>query len=368
MSERTRPELSILIPTRGRPDKLRACIGGLVSQDAPPGTFEILVGVDGATSGEAEAVDEAIRLNASSRSAPRVACRVFELPRAGPAAIRNALLSHARGGHVLLLNDDVIPDPACVRTHLEAQRELAASGRTAMVLGAAPWKIHEPDRLFDRMVRETSMVFFYDQMTGAAAADSGHDWGFRHAWTLNLSMPSGALRDVGGFDASFPSACYEDLECAWRICRRFRAPVLYRPGAVVVHDHRYEPLDYLARELRLGYDALLLAHCAAECAMEIFRRDVASTEEIARCAAEVERDAPHARGLARSFLALADAPAGLVRERSSPTSGVGAVYQHHLPLKRWLWKVGLLSAAEERAFETLDAGELLGVRRATMAA
>ena len=34
-----------------------------------------------------------------------------------------------------------------------------------MVLGSAPWKVHEPDSLFDRLIRETSMVFFYDQMT-----------------------------------------------------------------------------------------------------------------------------------------------------------------------------------------------------------
>lgn len=361
MGERTVPALSILIPTRGRPAKLRACIKGLLAQDVAPGSFEILIGVDGDSSSEAEHVEDVIEAHIQRFGGTRVPCRVFELARGGPAATRNTLLSHARGSTVLLLNDDVVPQAACVRTHIESQRELAGAGKVAMVLGAAPWKVHEPDRLFDRLIRETSMVFFYDQMVGSAAADPNHDWGFRHAWTLNLSMPTRALRDAGGFDATLPAACYEDLECAWRVNKKFQAPVLFRPGAVVLHDHRYEPLDYLAREVRLGHDALVLAHSAAECAMEIFRRDVAGPEEVEKCVKDVERDGPHARGLARSFLALADAPAGLVRERTTATSGIGAIYQHHLPLKRWLWKVGLAASAEGRGVESIDVRELLGL-------
>lgn len=361
MVERKSPEVSILVPTRGRPAKLRACVKGLLAQDAESGSFEILIGVDGATSGESEHVEDVIESHAQRVGGRRVSCRVFELARGGPAATRNALLARARGSVVLLLNDDVLPDAACVRTHMQAQRELVAGSRVAMVLGAAPWKVHEPDRLFDRLIRETSMVFFYDQMVGPAAADPGHDWGFRHAWTLNLSMPTGALREAGGFDATLPAPCFEDLECAWRVQKKFQAPVLFRPGAVVTHDHRYEPLDYLMREIRLGHEALGLAHSAAECAMEIFRRDVASDEEIKRAAKDVDRDGPHARGLARSFLALAEAPAGLVRERTSPTSGIGAIYQHHLPLKRWLWKVGLVASAEGRGPDSIDIREILGL-------
>lgn len=361
MTERKVPEFSILVPTRARPGKLRACVKGLLAQDAPPGSFEVLIGVDGETSGESEHVDGAIDAHVKRAGGPRGAFRVFEMEKRGPAATRNGLLAHARGSHVLLLNDDVVPEPACVRTHMEAQRELGAKGRVAMVLGAAPWKVHEPDRLFDRLIRETSMVFFYDQMVGPAAADPDHDWGFRHAWTLNLSLPTGALRDAGGFDESLTSACFEDLECAWRVSRKFGAPVLFRPGAIVLHDHRYEPLGYLEREVRLGHDAFMLAHAASGCALEIFRRDVADGAEIAKCAKDVERDGPHARGLARSFLALADAPAGLVRERSSASSGIGAIYQHHLPLKRWLWKLGLVTAAEGRALESVDVAGMLGL-------
>jgi F0F1-type ATP synthase membrane subunit a len=37
------------------------------------------------------------------------------------------------------------------------------------VVGDSPWKVHAGDTLFDRMVRETSLIFFYDQMYAKAA-------------------------------------------------------------------------------------------------------------------------------------------------------------------------------------------------------
>lgn len=364
------PELSVLVPTHARPEKLGACVGALLHQDFAASRYEILIGIDGPARGEFEAIEArferaGVRGGAGSggrNGGGRPACRVFELPRGGPAATRNALLSRARGEITLLLNDDVVPDRGALGAHVAAQRELLEAGRTAMVLGASPWRVPEDDRLFDRLIRETSMVFFYDQMVGPRASDRGHDWGFRHAWTLNLSVPTAALREVGGFDASLPGACYEDLECAWRVARRFGAPVLYRPEAVVTHDHVYEPLDYLGREVRLGHDAWLLARSSPACALEVFRRDVGSEEEVAACAEQIERERGRARELARSFMELASMPARAVREQGA----VAGIYQHHLALKRWLWRVGLVAAARGEAargevLSGLDVGEMLGV-------
>lgn len=351
------PELSVLIPTHARPEKLGSCVGALLHQDLGASRFEILIGIDGPARGEIEAIEARFERMGGRGGVGRPACRVFELPRGGPAATRNALLARARGEITLLLNDDVVPDRAALGAHVAAQRELLGAGRTAMVLGAAPWRVPEEDRLFDRLIRETSMVFFYDQMVGPRASDPGHDWGFRHAWTLNLSVPTAALREVGGFDASLPGACFEDLECAWRVARRFGAPVLYRPEAVVTHDHVYEPLDYLAREVRLGHDAWLLARSSPACALEVFRRDVGSEEEVAACAEHIERERGRARELARSFVELAAMPARAVREQGA----VAGIYQHHLPLKRWLWRVGLVAAARGESVAGLDLGALLGL-------
>lgn len=323
-------DLSVLIPTKGRLDRLTACLTGLSSQTLDAQRFEVLVGVDGPDEGEA-ALARAVLPQA----------QVLDGRQAGPAATRNRLIERARGRVTLLLNDDVAPEPTCLAAHLDAQRELAAAGRVALVLGASPWAIHEPDRLFDRLIRSTSMVFFYDRM----ADDPSRDWGFRHAWTLNLSAPTEAIRAVGGFDASLPGACYEDLEWAWRMRQRFDAPVLYRPKAVVVHDHRYEPAGYLDREQLLGREAYRLAGQAPACALELFGRDLTDPAEAAYARAFVACEGRAAERLAESFAQLAQLPASAV-DGPHAKELIAMLYEHHLLLKRWRWNTGLVEAAD----------------------
>ncbi|MCC6285099.1 MAG: glycosyltransferase [Phycisphaerales bacterium] len=320
-------ELSVIIPTCGRPDQLVQCCAGLARQDLTPGRFEVLIGVDGPDSGERAAALAAL---------PHA--RIFEFPKGGPGLVRNGLLAHCRAPITLMLNDDVVPDPACLELHLRAHRELA--GRPAMVLGAAPWKIRRPDRLFDKLVRSSSMVFFYNRMTGDAARDPMHDWGFRHAWTLNLSVPTTIARL--GFNPALGAPCYEDLEWAFNIRTRWGVPVLYRPGAVVLHDHRYEPEGYLRREETMGREACRLARVNPACARAIFGRDILAAPELAYAAEWVRREERSARELSRTFGALAGLSAEVIGE-SEPVLEI--IYQHHLPLKRWFWNRGLLGAA-----------------------
>lgn len=319
-------DLSVLIPTCNRTEQLRTCLAALASQTLAAARFEVLIGVDGPDRGEASVARLAF---------PQA--RVLPGPHAGPGATRNRLLQHARGRIALFLNDDVAPHPECLAAHL------CAHDRPALILGAAPWKIHSPDRFFDCLIRSTSMIFFYDQMTDS---DPARDWGFRHAWTLNLSVPASLARDCGGFNAALGCACYEDLEWAWRLSEFFRVPVLYRPEAVVTHDHRYEPAQYLARERTLGREAFALAIASPGCARAIFGRDIATASEIHYSQAFVEREARVAQTLERSFLALAGLPASLAEGPHGPAF-VTLAYQQHLLLKRWTWRRGLLEAARE---------------------
>ncbi|GJM18457.1 MAG: hypothetical protein DHS20C14_06700 [Phycisphaeraceae bacterium] len=325
--------LTIAMPTKDRPERLFRCLAALAGQTVDKSAFEVLVGVDGPDSGEAAGAPAA---------APGVGVRVLPGAHAGPGATRNRLLSNARAPLTLWLNDDVVPEPDLVERHLAAQAEIEHHGRgPAMVLGAAPWVVREPDRLFDRLIRETSMVFFYDRMRGPDADNPWHDWGSRHAWTLNLSVPTDAARDAGGFCTALPAAAYEDLEWAWRVSRDTGAHVLFRPDAVVHHDHRYEPDGYLERELAMGRDAWALAGASPGCALELFGRDVRSAESLAYARAFVEREASLAQRLEDSFRALADIPSDAVTDPRLLTM----LYEHHLTLKRWHWNAGLLRAA-----------------------
>jgi GT2 family glycosyltransferase len=340
-------DISVLIPTFGRAAKLARCLARLSRQDLDHRKFEVLIGVDGkdeANEPEDEAAQAVHALASTSAGAMRAV--VYEFDHAGPGATRNKLARHAGGKLLLLLNDDVLPEPDLLTAHARAHRE--REDRPAMVLGAAPWVVPGAgeDKLFDRLVRETSMLFFYDRMTEALArgeAGRDHDWGFRHAWTLNLSLPRTEFMRASGFDERLTYACYEDLEFARRIHANGSVPVLYRPECVVHHDHRITPDSYLAREQLMGKAALQLAAAAPECAREIFGRDITSSEELDYSREFVRREQPLADRLAKSFAALAAIPSSAV-DGPHAAEILRTLYEHHLLLKRWAWRSGLANA------------------------
>lgn len=343
-------DASIIIPTFQRPAKLAACLAALGAQATD--AFEVLVGFDGPDAGALAAAREACPPSLRAR------CTFVECPRSGYTAVRNALLPCARGRLMLSTNDDVIPDPGWVQAHVEAHRE--ARGRCVTVVGASPWRIHQPDRLFDRLVRETSMVFFYPAMEAASAeadtaptASPSHDWGFRHNYGLNFSAPLAAVRAVGGF-TRFPAWYgYEDNEIAFKLRERFDAPVLYRPQARLTHDHRMEPDDYLRREFSLGYAALGFARTSPACARAVFSRDIAAAPEFSYARESVTRERTAAARLLPAFRALADLPASTL---DTPHAAAlrAAFYDQHLPLKRWMWRAGLIAAVEGRPADAIE--------------
>lgn len=329
-------ELSVIIPTTGQRPQLAACLRSLAAQDLDRQRFEVLVGVDGGQQGEAAALQDHFNSDMTGT--------VMQLPKAGPAATRNALIEHARGTLLLLLNDDVVADPSLLRVHLEQH---AAIGRDAMVLGSAPWAVQQPDRLLDRLVRETSIVFFYDQMDDA---DHDRDWGFRHVWTLNLSVPAHCVRAVGGFCESLRLPVYEDVELGWRL-QAEGLPLRYRPEAVVTHVHRYEPIELLQRSIVLGHQAWCLADASPCCAKAIFGHDVRSEDAVSYSQSFLDHEAGAAARQARTFLALSEVPATAVSDEHSRLL-MQAMFDQSVLLRRYLWRLGHLAAAQGREPET----------------
>jgi glycosyltransferase involved in cell wall biosynthesis len=327
--------LSILIPTFNRAAKLAACLSAL-SQQTLPGDYEVLVGIDGPDSETEPAARRGWNVHNDR-------LHIFQLPKQGQASIRNQLLKHARGRTLIFLNDDMVPDRGFLEAHLKHQQAQQQKGRAALIIGDSPWARHQPDSLFHRLIRETSMVFFYNTMQNK---DPDHDWGFRHAWLLNLSAPAALVREIGGFTV-FPSTYgYEDDELAWRLHQRFNTPVLFRPDAIATHDHRLTPTEYLKREYQLGFSAWGFARTTPECALAMFRRDITSREELDYSRAVIEREARSVERIEQSFRKLADLPAATINGPDAHTL-LDYLYEHHLPLKRYHWRRGLLAAASE---------------------
>lgn len=342
-----RVDVTVVIPSHRRPEKLAACLRSLAGQRLEADRFEVLVGFDGP-----EPESEALAWSAwGEAGGDPGGLRIFQLEKSGYQAVRNALLPEARGRVLASTNDDVIADPLWLSAHVREHELASASGATVVVSGASPWVVHQPDRLFDRLVRETSMVFFYDVMEAwAARGEPDKDWGFRHAWGLNMSAPTEAVRAVGGFVVLPGGYGYEDNELAFALGERFAARVLYRPEARVAHDHRMEPFEYLRREYLLGYAAMGLAVQRPACARAMFGREILSRDEVEYCRQAVAREkraASQARGLFEHTAAM---PASAVGGAHAPAL-LRMIYQQHLPLKRWCWRRGLLDSFEGRPCE-----------------
>jgi GT2 family glycosyltransferase len=324
-----RPDVSVVIPTRARPAALRACLRCLAEQTHR--SFEVIVVHDGPDP------DGAAAARAFADDLPLVS---LDAPRAGIAVAKNRAIEAARGDVLLLINDDVLPAPEFVQTHVAAHRHLPA-----IIVGHSPWMPQTPDTLFARALRESSMVFFYDQMIdagGAVLAPQDHDWGFRHAWNLNCSLPMAAARDVGGFHPDIANCCFEDVEFAWRVVQRHRTPVLFRPEACAPHAHAYTPQGYLDREWRLGYSAWGFAQASPDAAQAVFSRDLCAPEQVDHF--RELASAPRDDDLHTWFHALHSIPASTLPRGKQGPDEVGAIYRKHLPLKRRTFAQGFLEA------------------------
>ncbi len=382
-------DLSVIIPSHQRAEKLFACLDALAHQTLEPDRYEVLVGLDGADEVSEWAAERAWgavverACDAEPHGGVALAAgglRIVTCRRQGYNGVRNELLGLASGRYLVSLNDDVLPDPEFLEAHLGAQDAAHEAGRPAIVAGYSPFRVHADDTLFDRLLRETSMVFFYDRMVGSGARgpalDGGpdapeadaferpaargardRDWGFRHCWGMNFSAPLAAVREAGAFTAFDLAYGYDDIELAYRLTRRFGMPVLFRPEARADHDHRYTPREVLDRERRLGRSAWLYAGRHPEFARAVFGRDIRAEAEVAYSREFVEREGGTAERLERSFLGLAEIPARAVDwsdARAIPSRVgegryaarlVNLVYEQHLLLKRWWWRRGLLEAA-----------------------
>lgn len=347
---------SVVIPTYQRAEKLRRCVERLGRQAGlEGGSFEVLVGLDGPD----EASARAAREGWSAGGGAEGGLVVVECARAGYNATRNAVLSRARGRLLVSLNDDVLPEPGLIASHVWAHDE--ARGRLghgrSIVVGWSPFVEVEGASVLDELCAHSSMLFFYDRMIGPTAVegadDPWRDWGFRHCYGLNFSADLAAVREAGGFVALPMAYGYDDIEMAhrlgWRSMGSGGAPVLFRPGARADHDHRYGAAEVLEREVRLGRSAWHFAAERPEFARAVFGREVRSVEEVSYSRAFVRREEGAARRLEESFLGLERLEARALGSGAERLAMLRLVYEQHLLLKRWHWRRGLLMAAESSA-------------------
>ncbi len=313
------PELSVVVPTHGRPERIAALLAKLAEQTLAPDRFEVVVVDDGSP-----------QPLAAPEAAPPFPLRVLHQANAGPGAARNRGIEHCRAPLVLILNDDAVPAPDLLERHLAAHAE--APPRCA-VLGSFHFTERALARPFVQLLEGSDLLFDFLRLRH----DELHDW--RYFWTCNLSLPVAAVREAGGFDERFREPIMEDVELGYRLEKRGWR-VLYREDARCEHDHELTPDEYFARMVRLGVHRWRMAEKHGDWSIGGFGDPVEREAYLQRAQIQYERFREACAHLVRKLRAvdearrgatLPDAVAtrlrGLVRKLGAVPLGRGAVLE-----------------------------------------
>ncbi|HKC24016.1 MAG TPA: glycosyltransferase [Thermoanaerobaculia bacterium] len=235
--------LSVVIPTHGRRAILARVLDALAAQAGEVAELETIVVDDGSRDDTQELL--------GLRRADAANVAVLRQKNAGPACARNAGAAAARGARLVFLGDDTVPEPGFLATHAAPPER----GRPVAVLGYTTW---DTERMrvtpFLTHLNERGAQFGY-----ALIADP-EDVPFNFFYTSNVSLPRDAFFALGGFDVSFPSAAWEDVELAYRASRaKERLLIVYRPSARARHEHPTTLESVLRRQRASGRAAALFA-------------------------------------------------------------------------------------------------------------
>lgn len=219
------PSVSVVVPTRDRPEALENCLAALAAQTLLPRS-EVVVVDDGSQASDAVA-----------RVVERVPhARLIRRDGQGPAAARNAGARAAAGTFLCFTDDDCEPATDWSErlvSRLEAGADAVAGvtiGEGGAAAVASEIVAHAP---------------------AAVPVSDGHELAF--APSNNLACTRETF-DVTPFDESFPAAAGEDREWCSRLIANGRK-LSFEPKACVVHKQELTLRRFLRQQARYGRGA-----------------------------------------------------------------------------------------------------------------
>jgi O-antigen biosynthesis protein len=243
------PMLSVIVPTRDRPEKVRECVRSILACEYPLDRFEVLV-VDNVPR------DRRTRaaVTALAESGP---VHYFIEDKPGSASARNRALPETRGEFVVFTDDDAIVDRHWLA---EIAQGFRAAPRVDAVSGLlVPRRLDTQARVlfeqwggFSRGYAQRIFDLHENRPSGeplypftAGLFGTGNNMAFR----------AEALRAIGGFDPALgngtPALGGVDSEVLLRTVILGHR-LVYRPNALVWHDHRADYADLRSQVYSYG--------------------------------------------------------------------------------------------------------------------
>jgi glycosyltransferase involved in cell wall biosynthesis len=243
------PFVSVIVPTRNRPDLVQRCLDSLLGLHYP--NYEIII-VDNAPKDEATA--ELIKQAYADK--PQV--RYVREDRPGVARARNLGMQVAQGTLLAYVDDDVTIDPYLLA---ELARGFGSIENVTCVTGnILPLELETPAqfllegyggyskgfarKIFDLVEHRPADLPLYPYMPGRFGAGA------------NMAFKAAYLRSVGGFDTRFEFG--SDVEALFQVVARgYR--LVYEPAALVRHPHYrdYTKLQKVVYNYGVGMTAFL---------------------------------------------------------------------------------------------------------------
>ena len=241
-------DISVVIPTRNRPQRIMACLAALAAQTYDHDRFEVIVVDDGSDASLAPTVvpfRERMRLE------------LIEQSNAGPARARNVGAARAAGALLAFTDDDCEPQEdwlAALRAHSQARPDCAIGGHTVNAL---------PKNACST-ASQLLVDYLYEYHSRAHSRDPDRAPAAPPFFTSNnLAVPASVFRDIGGFDESFPLAAGEDRE----FCDRWQQRgyhLFHARDAVVRHAHALSLARFWRQHVNYGRGACCLRRARAE--------------------------------------------------------------------------------------------------------
>jgi GT2 family glycosyltransferase len=234
MATAGRKRLSVEISTFNRREVLRSVLARLARQTLSPDQFEVVISDDGSSDGTAAMVESA------QKSLPYEVRWITHQHR-GCGATHNAGIRECAGDLVLMLADDILPQPALLEEHVKSH---ARDPRPAT---AVVGKIEQSPEL-----PQTGFQKGWDALLNATYRTITTTRDYSVFWVSNLSFKRAFMLDQGMFP-EWPAAAGEDAELGHRLLRKGMT-LVFNPKALGYHYHPVTIETVAAKMYEHGYN------------------------------------------------------------------------------------------------------------------